>query len=395
MSGLSLYDYLGEETRHREYKEAVLSIPETYSTIQDYQDLVQGTLSDSFKDKIVKQVTYDLYRYVPRYMVCFLNSARRRYYSWYYGVNDEGYIVGLPVHIDDLDTFRDEIYNDIRVLMSNAINIVIPCNEGDIRQCRDLDRHIIHDRCPDDHTLVHYYKDGKLKGGYTCEGLRAVVSDSISFQIVPLSTVDSTTTMATAVAPRFIRDAHSALIANAEALRRYEVALDLYHEKYRDWSDRINYFSSKIDVLLSDRTIVTQFNDFTKNYPYKQQDFCSAPKKGECFKVGDKIIRDPPFLSQFRDFRDIQRDTVRRRRPVEPVRPRDIRRVTTNKLALAAHLLLDSGNTQIVPVIIKISCRALQKQDKYDTVAIFQKEDGSWRTQHRRLRRGTPECVGG
>ena len=62
------YSHLGPETIFQEFKEAVLSTPDTKAEIRMLTPLSQGVLSDEYFELIINQTLFDLYRYLPRYL---------------------------------------------------------------------------------------------------------------------------------------------------------------------------------------------------------------------------------------------------------------------------------------------------------------------------------------
>ena len=380
MSGISLYQNLGKETLYREYKEAVLSIPGATVSPEDCLDISNGILSDEYVEKIHQQVMHDMYRYIPRYVACFLNSYRKRHYSWYYGVNDDGDVLGFPIHHASIDYWRNEIQQMFRYLLFNHVNIVIDSHH--------LDVHLNVDRCRETHTVINYLENNKWQVGYTCISIKKKIIESVRFQMVPLSIINNTP-------PVWLQQVPNRLAENETKLRVYHEQKRIYDEEYMKWTQYMNYYSAGIDLLLTDENIIKSFYEYTKTYPYKAEDYCTTPKFGDCFKVGNRLIKNPPFLDLFRDYRDAQRAEIRKHRPIEPKHVKSIKEIVLNRLGVSNYLFLNqtkSPPVAVLPVALRLSCRAISYPQRLTYKAIFY--DGKyWQTQRRRMRHGSPECV--
>ena len=389
---MELYKNLGEETRYHEYKEAVLSTPDTISTMEDFEALRSGHLTSEYYEKIIQQIFYDMYRYIPRYVACFFNSVRKRAYSWYYGVTDEGFVTGIPVMASDIGRLREELHQMFSFLMSNHLAIVI--------SSEDLEQHIKADQCQEQHHEIYYlsqidtsplsdsstghdseFSDSKatwLKG-YTCLSLKRQIKRLVQFQMIPLIQVTTP--------PSFLLNLESDLIENSRGLENYRTAKKNYEKEYAKWLEDINYYSSKIDTMLNNPKIIEAFKVFTKDFYYEPEHLCTKEEFGKCFRVGDQLIRNPPFLTLFREFRDYHRNQIRSKRPRLSKAPKDLRVVVGNRLTFSGWLLRD--NPEVDYIMLRVSCRALELKTLYRAVFFNGK---FWQYQSRRLRSGVPEC---
>lgn len=367
---MNLYQQVPTETIWREYKEVVLGASDDV----DFADLENGVMTQRYELKVVNQVMSDILKYIPRYVTCFLNASRRRYHSWYYGITDDGYLAGFPLldggYKDQFRAFFDEVVDP-------NVAIIIPADK--------LTDHISADFCQETHVLMEYTHFGKRELGYTCSNLNAMKRDSIDFQIIPLERPISQ--------PMALTKLKDRLTKNIIDVTNYENALTKHNQDYSDWLRTFTYYSGKLDLLLADPVIISEFLDFLRKYPLKPENYCSRPDTGgRCFKIGNQYIKEPPFLLIFRAFRDEMRVRLRVHQPMKPKTVKDNRKVLINRLFLAGSMLTADPNVSFY--MFKMSCRSLGQREMYRAI-YYDTTDRIWRFQTRTMKYGkTPSCVG-
>ena len=140
---------------------------------------------------------------------------------------------------------------------------------------------------------------------------------------------------------------------------------------------------------MSDPEIVREFLSFLEDSGKKltEEDYCTTEEHGKCFRVGNELIGDPPFLDHFRDFRDFNRDRLQLVKPKAPKIPKDIRSISTNRSAYIGYLLY--GNPDVDYLLLRCSCRALDLKSKsiYRAISF---NGRYWQYQSRQVKR-TPE----
>ena len=99
----SLNQNIGSESIIKEYKEFYLRKP---LTINDYNDLKEGIISNKVRKYILDSLIFYFDKYLIKY-ICSLTNIDKHYlcklkdnqYSKFFiGVSDEGYITGIPIH---------------------------------------------------------------------------------------------------------------------------------------------------------------------------------------------------------------------------------------------------------------------------------------------------------
>ncbi len=377
------YSRLGSETIYQEFKESVLSTSNTRANPAMLDSLLAGNLTDEYSELILDQIIFDLYRYMPRYTACFFNSQRKRHSNWYYGVTDDGLAVGIPVLNKQLESFRTVVTNTFNFLRDNRVAIVIPKST--------LDAHCKLEKCLEQHRLINYLDEYGWSQGYTCERFQRELRGLVKFQVVPLIK-PVTPSPTTDTKEPLITRLPELLKQNQSNLDKFDLANQAYQRKYHQWLIDINYYSSKVDTLLSNPETVKKFHEFTKDFNFTPDHNCLVERYGECFRVGDRLIRDPPFMDLFRDFRDYHRDQIRTSKPKAPVPPKDFRTVAVNRLAYSGALIRHSS--EITFVILKMTLRAFKAKSPNRTIFY---NGHFWQYQQRstRLESGltpVPEC---
>lgn len=376
---MNLFKNIGAETIYREYKESVLShFPPKETTFQDL--FINRRLSLEYETLIEDQINYDLWKYIPRYMSCFYNSPYNKHtHRWFYGVSDTGIITGIPVIKDRIRYLRYEFHRTVKHLLNNSIAILI-----------DEEDYIEHKaQCDGIHTKVNYRHRHQFFASYRCTELTKNLQESIRFHVIPLNRPSGEQLQNPQL--NFITEITS-LVAKNKSRQ------DQYHEQYRGWQTsfkvwikKMNLYSSKISDLLGNDRINEQFSQFIEATTIlTDKDYCNPEKDENCFAVKSKGIRDPPFMEIFRKFRDENRNSIRKHRPVRPQIPKDYRFTYATRLAYSNYLLL--SNPEVTYIMLQMTLDKRDKSVRPHKLAFLY--NGHWHYQARIPKKdGDPQCI--
>ena len=125
----NLYDSLGEEDCINEYKEFYLH---HNLSLKDIEELKKGI----FNKKILKNVKDTLLNdYIDKYCIKYILSLSNidkmllpvvindKHSNFYIGVSDDGFMTGIPIHINMLDKLKDDIEKKINEYFDNFIGL--------------------------------------------------------------------------------------------------------------------------------------------------------------------------------------------------------------------------------------------------------------------------------
>lgn len=373
---MRLYSYLGPESFIKEYKEAVLSnfppLAESFDQLINHQ-----ILSLDYEINIKNQINHDLNKYVPRYISCFYNSKRPTL-KWYYGVDDEGLVTGIPLLNLNFENISKKIIDHVQNLVNNNLRVVIP----------NLDNH----KCNEQHYKMEYRNLDKWISGYYCPGHTRNLNKFIDINIIKLDSPK----------PKHYLMSHpemadilriKQMIDDERILQRQHIDdMKVWRSEYKKWIDLMNDYSTKISIILSDPKRMNEFVTFMRNYDLKSEDYChnNVDMQPNCYQVGKKYIKDPPFLDIFRKFRDIQRDKIRQLRPIRPKKHQNRINVFASRLGYLSYDL--SLNPNVKFYIIEIQ---LNQQPIFDNDAIVvYLHNNYWQSKIRIDKPdGSPQCI--
>lgn len=119
----SLHKNIGEESLTKEYKSIYLNNISSYFNESQLQQLVETKMfySSQFNYMIYEIVSLNIKKYIPKYLGNFSKAHIQG--SLFFGVDDFGFIEGIPLFNVDKNTFRQYIIDKIANTMKNVRNI--------------------------------------------------------------------------------------------------------------------------------------------------------------------------------------------------------------------------------------------------------------------------------
>lgn len=123
---MELYDYIGNETSNREYKICSLTLNDTFSSDKAVECLKSGKWI--FNDIIKESLSMYMRKYLAKYVASFssvMTVKEGDVASLYIGVDDDGYVSGIPyegiLDITFLKEIIDDIFNSTLVFKDNTV----------------------------------------------------------------------------------------------------------------------------------------------------------------------------------------------------------------------------------------------------------------------------------
>lgn len=353
---MEMFSGLGPETIYQEYKESVLS-HYSLDRLMFMEFLQTKKLTTEYQDLIEQQIKYDLEKYLPKYLSSFYNGKKNRTYRWYYGVADQGIITGIPIAKEKWAYVQDMIISSIENLINNQIVAVVHFDK--------IGEHV--KTCNDYHREVYYYHLKEKKCGYLCPSQLIRLKSNLRIEMIPLrkptiESVDKRDDL------NFITEINQLIDKNNHKLAIYRKAMDVFNVNFNQWVDKMNYYSSKIETIMSNPSSYREFQDFVKmNGLITEEDYCHSSEKS--YQVGQHFIKELPFMDAFREFRDYKRSVIRIDKPRRPRPPKDYTLAYANRLAFTNYFLLNQPD--ILYFIIKVTLDKVQFDDRHDYSIVY------------------------
>jgi hypothetical protein len=373
---IKLFQHIRQETFEREYKEMVISF--NYSTEAFIPDIIGHRLPPEYANLVESQIIADLYRYVPKYISCFFNSQEQPMFAFYYGVTDDGQIIGIPYAKDHHGRLFRLIHNHIRFIIGNHVRVVLP----------NLDGHI----CEGTHVKINYLDHRqKWREGHFCSYLSGVLNECITVKVIVLDKKG--------VTPHSTVRIRRMVERYDESLTRYQQAHHEWERSSRAWIAKMNFYSGKIADLLADTRTTQEFIDYAESrlgHSLSQLSIPNSSSKSKerasdrLYRVGENWVPEEPFFDLFRGFRDHKRERLRRSKPVKPVRPRNPLAFLLNRVGVVAPYLIENPKIDFLSYYFKFK----KKPPFPKNSCVVYSEQNRWRVTSRRLKtRGDPECI--